>query len=208
MSTIDYYFFGASPFTYLGHGAIEAVAKKHGCGLAYKPVRLMDLWEVSGAVPPAKRPAVRQRYRFLEMQRAAEMRGLSINLKPRHFPVDPTLADQAVIAILEARHDPSGYMAAIFSAVWTRDENISDPAVIERCLSENGFDADAILHAAQSSEVAAIRDRNTKEAIDADAVGVPAYVLNGEVFWGQDRIEWIDRALETGRAPFHAPAMG
>lgn len=204
MSHIDYYFTGASPFSYLGHRAFEAVALKHGCGIAYKPLKLLDVWEVSGGVPPAKRPPVRQRYRLLELQRAAEMRGLPINLEPQHFPVDPTLADQAVIALLNEKHDPSDFMFAIFSGVWANDENISDPAVIERHLGACGFDGAAILAAAQTEEVAEIRARNTREAIEADAVGVPAYVLNGEVFWGQDRIDWLDRALETGRLPFRS----
>lgn len=204
MANIDYYYIGISPFSYLGHRAIEAVAKKHGCGLAYKPVDLIKIFEVSGGLPPAKRPPVRQRYRFLELQRAAEMRGLPINLQPRHFPADPTLADQAVIALLQERHDPSDYMFRVFSAVWAEDENISDPVVVERLLDESGFDGEAVLEAAQSEGIAETRRQNTREAIEADAVGVPAYVVNGEVFWGQDRIEWIDRALETGRPPFSA----
>lgn len=203
MAHIDYYFYGASPFTYLGHKALEGVAARHGCGIAYKPVNLMGLWEISGAVPPAKRPPVRQRYRLIELQRAADFRGLPINLKPRHFPVDATLADQAVIALLNEKHDPSDYMFRIFSAVWVHDENISDPAVIERLLNESGFNGTAILDTAQSEPVASIRAKNTEEAIAADAVGVPAYVLNGEVFWGQDRIEWLEHALASGRAPFH-----
>ncbi|WP_099867889.1 2-hydroxychromene-2-carboxylate isomerase [Pararhizobium haloflavum] len=203
MANIDYYFAGISPFSYLGHRAIEAVARKHGCGIAYKPVILPELFEVSGALPPAKRPPVRQRYRLLELQRVAEMRGLPINLKPKHFPVDPALADQAVIALLDARQDPTDYMFRVFSAVWAQDENVSDPRVVERVLDESGFDGAAFLEAAQSESVAETRRQNTKEAIEADAVGVPAYVLNGEVFWGQDRIELLDRALESGRAPFH-----
>ncbi len=202
MAHIDYYFYGASPFTYLGHKALEELAERHGCGIAYKPVNLMGLWDVSGGLPPAKRPPVRQRYRLIELQRAAAFRGLPINLKPRHFPVDATLADQAVIALLNDKRDPSGYMFEVFSAVWARDENISDPAVIERLLDESGFDGAMVLEAAQSQSVAAIRAKNTEDAIAADAVGVPAYVLNGEVFWGQDRLEWLDHALTSGRAPF------
>lgn len=203
MSNIDYYFVGVSPFSYLGHRAIEAVARKHGCGVAYKPVDLMRIFDVSGGQPPAKRPPVRQRYRLIELQRAAEMRGLPLNLAPRHFPVDGALADQAVIALLQEKRDPSHYMFRVFSAVWAENENISDPAVIVRLLNEVGFDGDAVLALAQTDEVAGIRERNTADAIAAGAVGVPAYVLNGEVFWGQDRVEWLDHALEINRAPFH-----
>ncbi|GLQ36660.1 2-hydroxychromene-2-carboxylate isomerase [Rhizobium albus] len=204
MATIDYYFFGASPFVYLGHKAFEDTAAKHGCGIAYKPVDIAAVFGNSGAKPLKERPLARQRYRLLELQRAADRRGLPINLAPRHFPVDATLADQAVIALLDEKQDPSAYMFEIFSAVWAREENISDPAVITRYLNACGFDGDAILSAAQGEDVAARRRQNTQEAIAADAVGVPAYVLNGEVFWGQDRIDDLDRALASGRAPFSA----
>lgn len=207
MAHIDYFYVGASPFSYLGHRALEEVARKHGCGIAYKPVRLAALWENSGAVAPAKRPPVRQRYRFLELQRGAERRGLPIKLRPRYFPVDFTLADLAAIVLLQERHDPSDYIFGIMTAVWAKDENISDPRVIEGLLHTCGFDGGSVLEKAQSSEIAAIRERNTEEAIAADAVGVPAYVLNGEVFWGQDRIEWLDHALETGRMPYQTERL-
>ena len=206
MATIDYYFTSSSPFTYLGHKAFEAVALKHGCGIAYKPVDVAAVFGNSGAKPPAERPPARRRYRLLELQRAAEHRGLPINLKPRHFPVDPLLADQSVIALLNDKHDPSGFIFSILSAVWAGDEKISDPDIIRRHLESSGFDADAVLEAAQRDDVAAQRRRNTEEAIAADTVGLPAYVLNGEVFWGQDRIDYLDRALESGRSPYSAPA--
>lgn len=204
---IDYFFVGASPFTYFGHGAIEGLALKHGVKLNYKPVNLMRVWEISGAVPPAQRPPVRQRYRLLELQRIADLRGMPVNLKPTHFPVDVTLADSCVIAILESGGNPSAYMASVFAGVWAREENIADEAVIGRKLSENGFDAASIIQSAQGEAVKRIREANTVEAIEKDAVGVPAYVLNGEVFWGQDRIDYIDHALASGRKPFRADAV-
>ncbi|TCD16518.1 2-hydroxychromene-2-carboxylate isomerase [Oricola cellulosilytica] len=199
---IDYYFYSASPFTYLGHKAITEVAARHGARLNYKPVNLMGLWEVSGAVPPAKRPPVRQRYRLVELARVADFRGLPINIKPAHFPVDATLADLTVAAIADPGGDPNGYMATLFSACWAEDKNLADEAVLRELLSAAGHDADGVIEHAKTDKIAAIRARNTEEAIAADAVGVPAFVLNGEVFWGQDRIEYIDQALTSGRGPF------
>ncbi|WP_136659865.1 2-hydroxychromene-2-carboxylate isomerase [Nitratireductor sp. XY-223] len=202
MAVIDYYFYGASPFTYLGHEALGEAARRQGAEINFKPVNLFALWEVSGAVPPAKRPPVRQRYRLIELQRVAEFRGLPINTKPKFFPVDTTLADQAVIALTEAGHDPFDYMRKVLAGVWAEERDLADRGVIAGILTDCGFDAEAILERAQSDAVGAVRTRNSEEAVAADAVGVPAYVLNGEVFWGQDRIELLEHALKSGRAPY------
>lgn len=203
-SSIDYYFYSASPFTYLGHQAIQDVANKHGVTLNYKPVNLFALWEVSGAVPPAKRPLVRQRYRMLELQRAREERDLALNLKPQYFPVDATLADCVACAILLQSGNPADFIGKVCASVWAMDQNIADEELLKQHLQDCGFDGDKILMLAKTDEVIALREKNSQEAIEADAVGVPAYVLNGEVFWGQDRIAQLDRALEIKRQPFKA----
>lgn len=204
MAVIDYYYTSISPFAYLGHRAIEAVARKHGCGMAYKPFDLMTVWKESGSVPLDQRSPIRRRYRLVELKRWADYRGLPINLHPAHFPADPRLADQAAIALIDARKDPSDFIYRVFRGVWVLEENISDPAVLARCLSECGFDAATFVEAAQNDDFADRRLRNSEDAIAASAIGAPTYVLNGEPFWGQDRIELLEAALASGRAAIGA----
>ncbi|WP_295811438.1 2-hydroxychromene-2-carboxylate isomerase [uncultured Nitratireductor sp.] len=203
-TTVDYYFTSASPFTYLGHQAFRTVLDKHGAKARVKPINLMGVWEISGAVPPAKRPPVRQRMRLVELQRIADFRGLPINKTPRHWPVDPALSDHVITALVAAGHDPLSYMERVFAALWANEENIADPDTLEKYLELEKFDAASILKKAQSEAVAEIRTQNTKDAVEADAVGVPTYVLNGEAFFGQDRVEYLDHALASGRKPFTA----
>lgn len=202
MLIIDYYFYSASPFTYLGHDAILAVAKKHGCTVNFKPVDLFAIWAESGAVPPPKRPAVRQRMRLIELQRLALHRGLPLNRKPKFFPVDATRADCTIIAAMNTGADPHPYMSLVFKAVWVDELDIANEDTLADLLSACGLDASMILDASKKPECTAIRASNSQDAIAADAPGVPAYVLNGECFWGQDRIELLDEALTSGRAPF------
>ena len=202
MNQIDYYMYSASPFAYFGHNAIGEVAKKHGAQLNIKPVKLMDLWAVSEALPPAKRPPVRQRYRLIELQRCAEFNGLEVNPKPEFHPFDAVLVDSAIIAIQKNGGDPFGFMNSVFAGVWVQNKNLADEDEIKKRLSDSGFDADQVVQDAKGEDVINILDQNSKDAIDADAIGVPAYVYQGETFWGQDRIEYLDKMISSGRKPF------
>lgn len=204
MRQIDYYLFGQSPYTYFGHRALKDMADGHGIPIRYKPIILMDLWANSGATPMPDQAEVRQRYERIEFRRCAHDRELAINIAPAHFPIDIALADRCAVAIQKAGGDPFTYLEAVGKGVWHDDADLSRPDEIRRRLEETGHDADAVLDHARRDEVQAIRQQNTNEAIAANAVGVPAYVWQGEVFFGQDRIDALDQAIRQGRAPFLA----
>src|SRR5258707_4104922 len=123
MAEIDYYFTASSPWVYLGHAAIRAVAGRHGVRLNPKPVVLGGVWEVSGSVPLAQRTPTRQRYRLLELQRYAELRDLPIVYRPKFAPVDASLADLCVAAMILEGRDPLDFMGQVLSAFWAEDRN-------------------------------------------------------------------------------------
>lgn len=202
--SIDYFFTSISPFAYLGHDALLDIARKHGCKVNFRPFNLAGVWASSGAVPLPQRPAVRQRYRLIELQRFAEYRGIDLNLAPAHFPVDPTLADHCAIAISQSGTRPADFVRSVCEAVWTRDMNIADRDVLANLIKAAGFDDEAILENAGSEGVAAIREENTKAAVAHDAIGAPSYVYKGEVFWGQDRLDYLDRMIASGRDAYTA----
>ena len=201
-ASIDYFITSVSPWTYLGHDAARAVAARHGATLVPRPVNLGQMFGVSGQVALGERPAVRQRYRFIELQRYAEARGKKMNFKPKYFPTNPALADHTICAIAADGGDPFDYMGRVFAAVWADELDVADEATIGALLSKSGFDEEAVIARAKTDEVAAIRQKNTEDAIAADATGVPSFVLNGEPFWGQDRLDMLDHALASGRAPY------
>lgn len=202
MSTVDYYFSLLSPYAYLGHAALLAMARDNGVTLSYRPVRIFELFAANGGLPLGQRAPARQRYRLLELQRWREHRGLPLNLQPRFFPVDPSLADRAAIVLAEAGADAATYVDAGFRAIWADDRDIADRAVVAELLRDTGHDAQAVLAAADGEDAAARYQANTAAAIATDLPGLPGYVLQGEAFWGQDRIDLLRDAIVGRRAPY------
>ncbi|MCG6857505.1 MAG: 2-hydroxychromene-2-carboxylate isomerase [Salaquimonas sp.] len=201
---IDYYFTVISPNVYLGHETLMEIARRHGLQVNFRPVTLGKLWEQSGSVPLPQRSAMRQRYRFVELQRHAELRKVKLNLKPAFFPVNPTTADLSAAAIVLGGGDPDGFIFAACRAVWAEEKNISDEDVVAELLTATGHDAEAVLAAAGGEDAANAVAANSEAASAADAIGVPAYVYKGETFWGQDKLELLENMIVSGREAYHA----
>lgn len=198
--TVDYYFSTQSPWAFIGFPTFLDVARRHGARIDYRPVFLGELFAETGGLPLPKRHPARQRYRLVELKRWRDARGLDFHLSPAHWPFDPGLADRLVIAAQRAGHDPAALVSRLGAGVWQRQENMADPATLAGILAELGLPAE-LLDAAGGEELRAAYQQNHADAVAADVFGSPSYVLDGEVFWGQDRIEFLDSALASGRAP-------
>jgi 2-hydroxychromene-2-carboxylate isomerase len=201
---IDYYFSLQSPWAYIGHKLFREIAGAYDLKVNHKPVTLVDLFSETGGLPLLKRHPARQRYRMVELQRWRDKRGLNFHLQPANWPFNARLADGVVIAALEAGHDPDPFLRRAFPAVWEEQLNLSDPATLVKLADESGLPGKALVERSRSDEVSAAYEKNREEAVAADVFGSPVYVLDGEVFWGQDRIELLADALKSGRAPYRS----
>ena len=202
LRTIEYYFSLVSPWAYIGHAALAEICSRHHARVRYHPVNLSTVFPQSGGLPLLKRHPSRQRYRMLELQRWREKRGLPFHLRPRSWPFDATLADHVAVAITLAQADLELFLPAAYQAVWEEERDLADPAVLTALLRQGGFDAEEMLAAARSDKTASHYAWNAERALDAGVFGSPSYVLEGEVFWGQDRLELLDDALESAREPY------
>jgi 2-hydroxychromene-2-carboxylate isomerase len=201
---VDYYFSFQSPWAYVGHKVFQEVAKTYGLAVNYKPVVLLDLFSETGGLPLMKRHPVRQRYRMVELQRWRDKRGMKFHLQPENWPFNARLADGVVIAALEAGLGPEPFMRRAFAAVWEDQLKMTDPAILIKLADESGLPGKKLVERSASEEVSAAYEQNRQDALAADVFGSPAYVLDGEVFWGQDRIELLADALKSGRAPYRS----
>lgn len=197
MAQIDYYLFPLSPFGYLAGLGLEEIAARRGGSIAYKPVQLFRIFEATGTPMVKDRHLSRQKYRLQDMARVARRVGLPVNLQPAHWPTNPAPASAAIIAAQAAGGgDLGGLVHAFLRAVWAEDRDIAEDAVVRDVLNAHGFDpglADRDLMGAMET-----LQRNTDEALRRMVFGTPSYVVGEEVFWGQDRLAYLDEHLAGG----------
>lgn len=200
MTTVDYVFTPVSPWAYLGHARFVQLLQDTGAAVRVRPVDYGAIFPVSGGLPLARRAPQRQAYRLVELQRFSEHLGVALHPQPRHFPVAGDPASRLIIALDLAR----GAMAAldlahrVGRAIWAQERDVADPAVLATLLDEAGHDGDtreALMAAYASDEVAARYADYTQQAIAAGVFGAPSYVIDGEIFWGQDRLDFVERRL-------------
>ncbi len=194
--TVDYFMTPASPWTYLGHDRFVALASKHGATVRVLPTDLSKVFPVSGGLPLAKRAAQRQAYRLVELKRWREFLGMPLNLQPKFGASPVDLACRWILAAREAGEAGALDLAgALLRARWAEERDVADTATLAAIAAACGQDAERIAARAGSAEIAAAYDACTQEAIERQVFGAPTYVYRDELFWGQDRLDFLDRAL-------------
>ena len=197
MTTIVHYYLAPqSPWTYLGHQRLMHMAQQAGAEVRVIPMDLGKVFPVSGGLPLGQRAPQRQAYRFVELERFSKHLQMPLHLRPQFFPVAGDDAARLIIAV--DKHHGSAQAAkfagAVLAAVWVQERNIADTQTLSELLSENQLDS-ACLELSRNADVQKQYDANTQEAIDIGVFGSPTYVIDGELFWGQDRLEFVSRKL-------------
>lgn len=198
MDNICRYFFALhSPWSYLGHARFVALARRHGVQIEVRPVDLGKVFGVSGGLPLAKRAPQRQAYRLVELARWSAFLGVPMNLQPTFFPVSPEASSKLVIATrLALGVDVSLALAeAIMRGLWAEEKNIGDADTLIQIANSCELDGRALMKSADTASVQAEYERNTEEATAANVFGSPWYIYEGEGYWGQDRLDFLERAF-------------
>jgi len=200
MKTVDYYFAPHSPFSYLGHQRLLTLAARHGARVEPKPIDLAAVFAATGGQPVAQRPPQRQAYRMQELRRWSRLFGLPMHVQPKFFPVDPTAASLLLVATLqeEGAEQALELAGAIMRAVWEDEQDIADMSVLHELADACGIDGASLLVAAAAAPARQQYKAFTQEALDAGVFGAPWYIVDGHGFWGQDRLDFVERQLQTG----------
>ena len=194
--TIDYFFTPISPWAYLGHERLLAIAGDHGATVVPRLMDLLQVFPVSGGLPLPKRAPQRQAYRLVELARWRDHLAIPINVQPKFATASGEPATRWILAASEQGARPALDLAgAIMRARWAEERDIADPATLAAIATTLGQDAKALAARAADPAIAARYQADTQEAIARQVFGAPTYVYRDELFWGQDRLDFLGRKL-------------
>ena len=193
---IEYYYGIPSPFAYLGSAKLMSIAKKHNAEIIEKPCDLVGgIFTKTGGLPVPQRSPQRQKYRLDELKRWSEFLNIKINLKPKFFPPkDPHISGKYTIAAnllgvkLVFGHE-------LLKQIWSEEKDISDEKNIEAVSNLYKLNFKELSDLAKSEKISKIYQDNTQEAVAKNVFGSPTYIYKNELFWGQDRLDFLDRVL-------------
>jgi carboxymethylenebutenolidase len=197
---VDYYASLNSPWTHLGAARIEAMTARHGATLRIWPVDFGAIFAQSGGLPLPKRAPQRQAYRLMELARWRDHLGIPIHIKPAFFPANELQAACCTIALRETMGDAPAIRLAhrVLKALWEEEKNPGDPIVLQALIAEIGLDPAAVTALGAEPRWAERRAADSAAALERGVFGAPSFVIGDEIFWGQDRLDFVERRLARG----------
>ncbi len=192
---IEYFFTPLSGFAYLGHQRFIKLAENYSAKVAFYPVKIASVFEANQSVAPAKQSPSRLAYRQADMKRWGEHLDLPLNLKPKFWPTPDLLAGKCIIAAGKLGMSQAVVAQALMSGVWAKDKNIADLNDVNTLLSDAGLAATEILDHASASDIEQTQENYTKRAIEKGVFGSPTFIIEGELYFGQDRLNFVEAHL-------------
>ena len=207
---IEYYFSFISLWSYIGSRRLHELAANTNAQIIYKPIELLHIFSISGGLPVKQRPVQRQIYRLVEMERWSKIRDIPLVKHPKFYPANPSVAHRVLLAAIEESgyddYAVQSFARAGLETVWANEGNIADEATIVQLAEISGLDGARLLRRALTEEALAKQEKDlTDEAETKQLFGAPLYKLNGEPFWGQDRLEMLEDVIVSGRSPVEVP---
>ena len=197
---IDYFASLNSPWTHFGAARLEAMAARHGAALRIHLVDFAIIFTASGGVPVARRSPQRPAYRMQELARWRDHLGIPLHPRPRPFPADERLAAQCVVAVRDTGGDGPAVALAhrLLRALWEEEQDFGDPATLAALIEDAGLDPIALPALGAEPRWAERRVADTEAALARGVFGAPSYAVGADLFWGQDRLDFLERRLAQG----------
>ncbi len=193
--SVEFYFDVGSPTAYLAHKRLKQLKLEYGCSIIYHPVLLGGLFKASGNSSPVTVPAKGKYMMMEDLPRFAKLYSVPLNTNP-HFPINTLNLMRGAVSSLDEEYFDT-YIDTIFKAIWVESRNMGDIDTVIEVLSDAGLDAKSILEATQNPEVKQQLISNTEQAVERGLFGAPTMFVDGEMFFGQDRLQFVEAALKN-----------
>jgi 2-hydroxychromene-2-carboxylate isomerase len=191
--TLEFYFDFASPTAYLAHKRLQQLREQYGLVIDYKPMLLGGVFKATGNATPFSVPAKGKYMLESDLPRFSRRYGVTLNMNP-YFPINTLYLMRAAISAQQL-DCLQPYIDTVFDAVWVAGKNMGDPEVVTQILVDNGLDAQALMALSQDPAIKAALISATEEAVARGAFGTPTMYMDGEMFFGQDRLDFVEEAL-------------
>ena len=192
--TIEFYFDFGSPTAYLAHKRLQQLRQQYEFQLDYRPILLGGVFKATGNNSPVAIPAKGKYMLEHDLPRFAALYDVELNFNP-HFPINTLNLMRGAIASQQQSY-ADNYLNSVFNAVWVEGKNMGDPEVVAEVLQAAGLDADSILAASQHPDVKASLIAITESAVARGVFGVPTLFIGQQMFFGQDRFQFVEMALQ------------
>jgi 2-hydroxychromene-2-carboxylate isomerase len=196
MIKVDYFMSHGSPWTFLGHNRLNKIVKKFNVQLNMYPVNYGEIFPISGGLPVSKRPLQRQKIRLQELKRWAEFLNIDLIPEPKFFPSKSLLPSLLIIAAKIKKTNKDFELASsIMNALWVKELNIDEENTLKNIMDNLELDSEDLLSFAKSQQCESIFKEYTKIAIEKNVFGAPTFIIDDQIYWGQDRLDFIERHL-------------
>lgn len=193
MKTVEFYYDFASPTAFIGYHRLIKLAKKYPVNIVYKPILLGALHKATGNTPPGTVPAKGAYLLLVDLPRFTKQHNIELEFNP-HFPVNCIKALRGAL-FMEGKDQEDKYRETIYNAIWQNKENIADETVFKNILSAVDIDPAPILAGIEDEAIKQKLKDNTAEAVDRGAFGAPTFYVGEEMFFGQDRLDFVESIL-------------
>ena len=192
--TVEFFFDLGSPATYLAYTQLPNICAQTGSQLVYKPMLLGGVFKATGNASPAMIPA-KGRYMFKDLDRYAQRYDVPLKFNP-HFPINTLMLMRAITG-MQVRHPErfQAFIDCLFNALWVEGRNLDDPATVAAVLTEHGFEPNAVLAMTADEQIKTVLKENTEQAVQRGVFGAPSMFIGDELFFGQDRLDFVREAL-------------
>ena len=198
-ANVDYYFSLTSPWSYLGHERLLKIVSDEGAVITPFEVSYRGtIFAATGGLPVNKRAPERQAYRLQELARWRDHLGVDLNVHPKHWPNDETTAANMLVVLRENNSIQAAlqFGGLVMKGVWSDDRDIADNATLIDMANQSGHHGNDLLKEASDPKWAALRQSQSDAAVKRGVFGAPSYCVEDQIYWGQDRLDFVQRHLQ------------